>query len=92
MELKKIKYKIANPGYTEDVVGFAIGCDLPVRMCVRFTRGAYTIDHYDSGRFITVFFNMNNIYCAANHAVAFMRREIDDGSYAEAINRLNGEA
>lgn len=83
MKLKKIKYKIALFRDTKEVTGYAIDCDLPVRLCVRNIGGEWRIDHYDTGYFIGGLCDTREKAIA--NGIEVVRRNIESGVYADMI-------
>jgi hypothetical protein len=87
MKLKKIKYKIATFHGPEDVVGYAIDCDLPVRLCVRDVGYGWRVDHYDTGyRFGHL---CDTRKAAVTHGVDVLRKNLESGIYAKSIRAYN---
>lgn len=87
MNLKQIKYKIALLSGSREVTGYAIDCDLPVRLCVRIENFLWRVDHYDTGYFIGPLFNSRQE--AIERGFDIVRRNIESGKYAQLIRAYN---
>ena len=86
MKFKKCKYLIATYDGPEEVEGYAVLTDFPVRFVVReISRGYWQPDHWNTGHSISMAWGRTRQE-AADNCVARLRTKIATGEFQKALD------